>query len=115
MTTTRTLATGYYNDHHFHYGYLLHAAAVAVKTDAGFAAKHRRALFALLYDVASPGSGHSLDSVAVDARAFPRARHKDFYAGHSWASGIFSMGQGKAQESSSEAASMRIMGRTSWP
>ena len=25
---------GYYNDHHFHYGYLLHAAAVAVKTDA---------------------------------------------------------------------------------
>ncbi len=95
---------GYYNDHHFHYGYLLHAAAVAVKNDAGFAAKHRRALFALLYDVASPGSGHSLDSVSIDPRAFPRARHKDFYAGHSWASGIFFMGQGKAQESSSEAA-----------
>lgn len=36
--------------------------------------------------------------------AFPKARHKDFYAGHSWASGIFFMGQGKAQESSSEAA-----------
>ena len=33
---------GYYNDHHFHYGYLLHAAAVAVKFDAGFAAKHRK-------------------------------------------------------------------------
>ena len=36
--------------------------------------------------------------------AFPKARHEDFYAGHSWASGIFFMGQGKAQESSSEAA-----------
>ncbi|KAJ8598525.1 hypothetical protein CTAYLR_001319 [Chrysophaeum taylorii] len=94
---------GYYNDHHFHYGYMLYAAAVAVKLDAGFAAKYRRALFALLYDVANPGSGASFFEPGIDREAFPRARHKDFYDGHSWASGIFYMGQGKAQESSTEA------------
>jgi len=95
---------GWYNDHHFHYGYLLYAAAVAVKNDAGFAAEHRAALFALLYDVANPGgAGATRDDAGFDRAAFPRARHKDFYAGHSWVSGIFFMGQGKAQESSSEA------------
>jgi len=96
---------GYYNDHHFHYGYMLYAAAVAVKNDAGFMSEYREALFALLYDVASPGPATraSLETVGIDRAAFPRARHKDFYAGHSWASGIFFMGQGKAQESSSEA------------
>ena len=33
----------------------------------------------------------------------PPARHKDFYDGHSWASGLFSQNNGKSQESSSEA------------
>mmetsp|Transcript_8074 Transcript_8074/g.28313 ORF Transcript_8074/g.28313 Transcript_8074/m.28313 type:complete len:370 (+) Transcript_8074:1711-2820(+) len=95
--------SGYYNDHHFHYGYMLYAAAVAVKFDAGFASKYRSALFALMYDIASPGGGSSYSELGIDRHAFPRARHKDFYEGHSWASGIFFMGQGKAQESSSEA------------
>jgi len=94
---------GYYNDHHFHYGYMLYAAAVAVKLDADFASQYRLALFALMYDVADPGLGASLFEPGVDRSAFPKARHKDFYDGHSWASGIFFMGQGKAQESSSEA------------
>lgn len=35
--------------------------------------------------------------------SFPRSRHKDLYTGHSWASGLFEMATGKAQESSSEA------------
>ncbi|CAM9873455.1 unnamed protein product, partial [Chrysoparadoxa australica] len=30
-------------------------------------------------------------------------RHKDFFSGHSWASGLFSQANGKSQESSSEA------------
>ena len=34
---------------------------------------------------------------------FPLARHKDFFDGHSWASGLFQQANGKGQESSSEA------------
>jgi endo-1,3(4)-beta-glucanase len=34
---------------------------------------------------------------------FPFARHKDFFDGHSWASGLFQQANGKGQESSSEA------------
>lgn len=34
---------------------------------------------------------------------FPIARHKSWYDGHSWASGLFPQGNGKSQESSSEA------------
>merc|ERR1712070_946756 len=34
---------------------------------------------------------------------FPVARHKDFYHGHSWASGLFVQANAKSQESSSEA------------
>lgn len=82
---------------------MLYAAAVAAKHDAGFASKYRDELFALMYDIANPGRGASLFEPGIDRAAFPRARHKDFYEGHSWASGIFFMGQGKAQESSSEA------------
>eukprot|EP00669_Euglena_mutabilis_P004619 TRINITY_DN15960_c0_g1_i1.p1 TRINITY_DN15960_c0_g1~~TRINITY_DN15960_c0_g1_i1.p1 ORF type:complete len:273 (-),score=58.08 TRINITY_DN15960_c0_g1_i1:102-920(-) len=37
-------------------------------------------------------------------RLFPLARHKDLYEGHSWASGITPQGNGKSQESVSEAA-----------
>jgi len=35
---------------------------------------------------------------------FPQARHKDWYDGHSWASGLFPFGDSKDQESSSESA-----------
>ena len=33
---------------------------------------------------------------------FPFVRHKDFFDGHSWASGIYQHSDGKEQESSSE-------------
>ena len=33
---------------------------------------------------------------------FPFARHKDFFDGHSWASGLYPQANGKGQESSSE-------------
>ena len=124
---------GWYNDHHFHYGYLLYAAAVACKLDASgaFLEAHKDALYALAYDIASPG-GATTGCVFVCAlvlccysllllgflllpllpRAhsrtpppsyFPKARHKDFFDGHSWASGLFEQANGKSQESSSEA------------
>ena len=99
--TTRALASpsaefgaGHYNDHHFHYGYFLYAAAVLARSDPAFAETHRGALLALVRDVANPS--------ASDPR-FPRFRHMDFFRGHSWAAGLSELGDGQDQESTSEA------------
>ena len=85
---------GYYNDHHFHYGYHLYAAAALARKDAAFAATHRAALLALVRDIANPS--------AADPR-FPRFRHMDFFRSHSWATGITNISNGRDQESTSEA------------
>ena len=101
VVTTRGLASpsaefgaGHYNDHHFHYGYFLYAAAVLARSDPAFAETHRAALLALVRDVANPS--------ASDPR-FPRFRHMDFFRGHSWAAGLSELGDGQDQESTSEA------------
>ena len=76
------------------------------------------ALLALVWDIANPpndgasrqatsptrtaGNGTPLLQ-ATSSSLFPVARHKDFYDGHSWASGLFPMANGKSQESVSEA------------
>ncbi|KAG5182496.1 endo-1,3(4)-beta-glucanase [Tribonema minus] len=85
---------GWYNDHHFHYGYFLYAAAVVAKNRPGFYPAYRRQLDFMVSDIACH---------RALADRFPTARHKDFFDGHSWASGLFSQGNGKSQESSSEA------------
>lgn len=132
---------GWYNDHHFHYGYFAHAAAVIARLHPKFHLKHKTAFDSIVRDICSvPGgiqdvnddngsdaSGGSTDanmgnvrrhliqeSFAADRAApptdrekktqFPPARHKDMFDGHSWASGLFPQGNGKGQESSSEAA-----------
>lgn len=86
---------GYYNDHHFHYGYLIYAAAVISRFDTAFNEANRNQLDTIVRDVCNP------DATDPD---FPFARHKDFFDGHSWASGLFPQANGKGQESSSEAA-----------
>lgn len=90
---------GKYNDHHFHYGYLLYSAAVACRLDTTFCDRHRSALLDVFDDIAAlpPRDDAGLP------RRFPTARCKDLYDGHSWASGLFAMANGKSQESSSEA------------
>lgn len=35
---------GYYNDHHFHYGYFLHVAAVIAKFDSNWLSQHKTAI-----------------------------------------------------------------------
>jgi endo-1,3(4)-beta-glucanase len=85
---------GYYNDHHFHYGYHLYAAAALAKADPAFAVTHRQALLALVRDIANPS--------ANDPK-FPRFRHMDLFRGHSWASGLYENVEGRDQESTSEA------------
>ena len=100
---------GKYNDHHFHYGYLIYAAAVAIDI-LGPDKFHEAALAFLMADVATPLENDD-DSVLRRfllrrrrrRNLFPVARHKDFFAGHSWASGVFPLADGKSQESISEA------------
>eukprot|EP00633_Aureoumbra_lagunensis_P004230 CAMPEP_0197312784 /NCGR_PEP_ID=MMETSP0891-20130614/23462_1 /TAXON_ID=44058 ORGANISM="Aureoumbra lagunensis, Strain CCMP1510" /NCGR_SAMPLE_ID=MMETSP0891 /ASSEMBLY_ACC=CAM_ASM_000534 /LENGTH=865 /DNA_ID=CAMNT_0042800209 /DNA_START=199 /DNA_END=2796 /DNA_ORIENTATION=- len=102
---------GWYNDHHFHYGYHLFAAACVLHIlgPHSLTSTQKAALAAMLGDVATeipktiPGKRTIRRGNAPNQNYFPVARHKDFYEGHSWASGLFEMPMGKNQESSSEA------------
>ena len=84
------------NDHHFHYGYFIRAAAEIARTDKAWAADDAWGSMVklLIRDIASGDR--------KDAR-FPPLRCFDPYAGHSWASGNARFADGNNQESSSEA------------
>ncbi|MEF2277403.1 glycosyl hydrolase [Deinococcus sp. YIM 134068] len=81
------------NDHHFHYGYFVQAAAAIAMYDPAWANTWAGQINDLIMDAANPGS---------DTR-FPRLRNFDPYAGHSWASGHAGFASGNNNESSSEA------------
>ena len=85
---------GRYNDHHFHYGYFLYAAACVGRKDAPWLKKWAPAISHLIRDIANPSSDDPL---------YPPHRFKDWYVGHSWASGLFPSASGRNQESVSEA------------
>ena len=68
--------------------------------NSSFVHQYGAAVDNLLYDIAYIGNA---DSLANDGAFFPLARYKSWYDGHSFASGLFQQGNGKAQESSSEA------------
>lgn len=84
------------NDHHFHYGYFIKAAAELARTDPAWAsdAKFGAMVKLLIRDIASPNR---------DDKQFPFLRCFDPYAGHSWASGHSRFADGNNNESSSEA------------
>jgi len=85
---------GWYNDHHFHYGYFLYAAATVGKTDPDWLKKRAPALLHLVRDIANPSEADPL---------YPKHRFKDWYVGHCWASGLFPSASGRNQESVSES------------
>lgn len=85
---------GYYNDHHFHYGYHVYAAAALAKADPAWAEQFGDTVLHLVRDIANPSDRDP---------HYPRQRHMDWYAGHSWASGLFLFGDARNQESTSEA------------
>ncbi|KAG7355635.1 glycosyl hydrolase family 81 protein [Nitzschia inconspicua] len=93
---------GRYNDHHFHYGYFLYAAAILGRIDPSFIERFGPHVDAIFHDVAHATNG---DSTSVDSEKmfFPMTRHKSWFDGHSFATGMFPFGNGKSQESSSEA------------
>ena len=84
------------NDHHFHYGYWIRAAADIALRDPAWAAKDRWGgmVDLLVADIATAERGRA---------DFPFLRNFDPYEGHSWASGIGLGPFGNNQESSSEA------------
>ena len=81
------------NDHHFHYGYLIYAAAMVAENDPTLADKIAPVVDLVVADIAS----------ATANGPFPQYRNFDPYAGHSWASGSSPFADGNNQESSSEA------------
>jgi endo-1,3(4)-beta-glucanase len=91
--------SGWYSDHHFHYGYFVYAAATLARLDVPFWDANKQALETIVRDICNP------DPSDPD---FPFVRHKDFFDGHSWASGLFQQANGKGQESSSEVTDYTI-------
>ncbi|KAL5052287.1 hypothetical protein BDW71DRAFT_213102 [Aspergillus fruticulosus] len=96
-----------YNDHHFHYGYFIHAAAIIGALDPSWIAANRDWVNTLVRD-----SGNA----AYDDPLFPFSRSFDWFHGHSWAKGLFESFDGKDQESSSEdsmyAYALKMWGKT---
>lgn len=86
-----------YNDHHFHYGYHIHAIALVAHIDPTLLTDDdclvRDYAITLLRDVATPN---------CNDKYFPQFRSFDWFHGHSFAHGIFASGDGKDEESSSE-------------
>ncbi|WP_156724801.1 glycosyl hydrolase [Streptomyces apocyni] len=87
------------NDHHFHYGYYVYAAAIVAQYDQGWAddAAWGGMVRMLVRDTANPSRTDD---------AFPFLRGFDVYAGHSWASGHQGFAAGNNQESSSESTNL---------
>ena len=84
------------NDHHFHYGYFVLAAAIVAQQDPSWASAARfGGMVKLLMK--------ECDNWDRTDTRFPFLRHFDPYAGNSWASGHAGFGAGNNQESSSEA------------
>lgn len=81
------------NDHHFHYGYYIMAAATIAQYDLDWANTWKDMVELLIRDV------YAWDR---DDELFPFLRVFDIYAGHAWASGAAEFWDGNNQESSSE-------------
>ena len=82
------------NDHHFHWGYFIHAAAFMEQFEPGWADQWGDMVNLLVRDAASPDRSDPL---------FPFLRNFSPFAGHSWANGTASFPFGNDQESTSES------------
>ena len=87
-------SAGDLNDHHFHYGYFIHAAALVGSFDAKWAMNQKQMVDLLVADVAGTD---------IAGTMLPRLRSFSPMAGHSWASGHGAFASGNNHESSSES------------
>lgn len=85
---------GRYNDHHFHYGYAIYAAAVLGKFDSDWLTTYRARVNELVRDIANPSTADPY---------FTPIRNYDWFESHSWAAGNFEFADNRNQESTSEA------------
>ena len=96
-----------YNDHHFHYAYFIHAAAIIGHLDPAWLNSSKEWVNMLLRDAGNP---------SADDSQFPFSRAFDWFHGHSWAKGLFESFDGKDQESTSEdtmfAYAVKMWGQT---
>ena len=82
------------NDHHFHWGYFIHAASFLEEFEPGWASKWGGMINLLVRDAASTDRND---------RLFAHLRNFNPYQGHCWANGFASFPQGNDQESTSES------------
>jgi endoglucanase Acf2 len=82
------------NDHHFHWGYFIHAASFLEQFDPGWVSQWGGMIDHLIRDAANPKR---------DDPMYPFLRNFSPYAGHCWANGFASFPQGNDQESTSES------------
>ncbi|MDP3928124.1 MAG: glycosyl hydrolase [Bacteroidota bacterium] len=85
---------GNINDHHFHWGYFIHAAAFVEQYEPGWKDKWGAMVNLLVKDAANN------DRNSTD---YPHLRNFSPYAGHCWANGFATFPQGNDQESTSES------------
>jgi hypothetical protein len=82
--------------------YFLYASAVMAKIEPSFIDRFGPHVDSIFHDIAHTTNGDSR-SVESGNIFFPMTRHKSWFDGHSFATGMFPFGNGKSQESSSEA------------
>lgn len=92
------------NDHHFHYGYFVRAAAELARNDKNWAQPQQfGGMIELLMRDYGNWERPRNPATSATGKMFPFLRNFDIYAGHSWASGHARFGAGNNNESSSEA------------
>ncbi|WP_127844572.1 glycosyl hydrolase [Psychroflexus aestuariivivens] len=82
------------NDHHFHWGYFIHAASFIEQFEPGWSNQYGEMINTLIRDAANTDRNDPL---------FPYLRNFSPYAGHSWANGFATFPFGNDQESTSES------------
>jgi hypothetical protein len=87
-----SFGNSFYNDHHFHWGYILYALNCLEYIGEGLSSQYPKQITSLIRDLVNPSS---------DTFAW-KTRHKDWFAGHSWATGNTTE-VSRQQESCSEA------------
>lgn len=85
---------GYLQDHHFHWGYFLQAAALIAREDPSWAERYGPAVELLIRDTANWNRAD---------KTFPFLNSFEPYAGHAWSNGPAAFHAGNNQESSSES------------
>ena len=87
-------SNGYLQDHHFHWGYFLQAAALVARENPSWVVQYGPAVEMLIRDTANWNRGD---------RSFPFLNSFEPYGGHAWANGPCAFHAGNNQESSSES------------